>query len=105
MGKFYIVRRPKRAALVIPLGGTRARPTTIVPLYKMDDSELDELVEALLEKRKIKHEKSRLNELAEAEFENRAKVNEVRREIRRRIAEQAEFSKLKWGGLKPPKHH
>ena len=99
----WIARKPKRIALTLPLGGTRELPTTIIPLYKMEKSELDELVEAVLEKRKIKPRKHEIIEKAEEGYEYRIKVAEASRELRMRIAEQAAFPKLRYGGLKPPR--
>ena len=104
MSKLYIARKTTRKAVMLPLGGTKARPNIIIPLYKLDNSELDELVEAVLEKRNLKYKKAEIVELTELGYEHRRKTAEVSKELRKRIAEQAEFPKLKWGGLRPPKH-
>tara|TARA_Y100000310_G_scaffold294717_1_gene325404 strand:+ start:1236 stop:1514 length:279 start_codon:yes stop_codon:yes gene_type:complete len=85
--------------------GSRAKPSVIVPLYdNLSNSELDELVQAQLEKQGIPKEKFHdLLEEAEKDYEYRRKLDEARSELRARIAEQARYSNLKWGGLKPPR--
>ena len=99
--QIFIARKPKRIAVMLPMGGTRALPNIIIPLYKLEKSELDELVEATLEKRNLKLRKAEILEKAEEGYEYRIKVAEASRELRRRLKEQAEFPNLRWGGLKP----
>jgi len=102
MSRLKIERNPKRVAVMLALGGTREKPNILIPLYKLDDSELNELVDALLEKRGLGHQKAIVEKEMELSYEYRRKVGEVRKELKRRIKEQAEFPKLKYGGLKPP---
>ena len=101
MSTLYIARKPKRIALMIPLQGTRQNPNIIIPLYKLGSSELNELVEAVLEKRNLKSKKSEIIERAELGYETRIKVGEASKELRMRLKEQAEYPKLKWGGIRP----
>ena len=88
---------------MLPLEGTRAQPNIIIPLHKLENSELNELVEAVLEKRNQKSRKHEILEKAEEGYEYRIKVAEASRELRKRLGEQAEFPKLRYGGLKPPR--
>lgn len=101
MSRLYIARRPTRQALVLPLGGTKEQPNIIIPLYKTDQSELDELAQAVLEKRGRSQDLSKINEQAELDYEYRRKVAEAQAELRMRIREQARFPKLRHGGIKP----
>ena len=110
MARLYIARRAPtpnlplgRVATTLPLGGTRERPNIIIPLYKMELSELDELVEGVLEKRNLKHLKGQLVDKMGEIYEERIKTAEASKELRMRLREQAEFSKLKLGGLAPVK--
>lgn len=102
MSKLVIVRRPTRQAFFLPLGGTRASPNIIIPLHKTDDSELDELIRGVCEKHGLSAAQTEaIVERAERDYEYRRKLQEARDELHRRVREQAEFSQLKWGGLKP----
>ena len=105
MARLYIARRPSRQALFLQQEGTRAKPSVILPLNKqLSDAELDELVQATLEKQGIPKEKFHdLIEKAELDYEYRRKLDEARKELRMRIREQALYPNLKWGGLKPPR--
>jgi len=98
---FWIARRPGRAALFLPLGGTRANPNVIIPLYKTDNSELSELVHAVLEKQGRGADFNKIMERAERDSEMRIKTHEASQELHKRLREQARYPKLKWGGLKP----
>lgn len=104
MSRLYIARRPTRQALFLKQEQSREQPSVILPLYKeLDNSELDELVQAALEKQGIPKEKFHdLLEQAEKDYEYRLQLEEARKELRMRIAEQARYSNLRWGGLKPP---
>ena len=102
MTQFYIARKKPRMAVMLPLGGTRLNPNVIIPLYKMGKSELEEMILAQMEKRGLSHaDGTKVREQAEVDYEERIKVAEARKELRRRLHEQAEFPKLKHGGLKP----
>ena len=101
MATIYIVRRPQRQALFLPLGGTRANPNTIIMLKGTEPSELDELVRGVCAKRGLNQDD--VIAKAEAAYEQRCKTQEASMELHRRIKEQAEFVKLRWGGLRPPR--
>jgi len=104
MSKILVVRRPQRQAVMLPLGGTKGKPNIIIPLYKLDRSELDELIRGVLEKLNLsKQEIEQIVEQAEIDYEHRIKTKEASVELHKRIREQDEFSKLKYGGLPPPK--
>ena len=104
MSRLYIARRPTRQALFLNQEGTREKPSVIIPLGKVvSNSELDELVQSALEKQGVPKEKfHELIEKAELDYEYRRKLDEARAELRMRIREQALYSNLRWGGLKPP---
>jgi len=102
MSQLKVERNPQRVAVMLALGGTRENPTVIIPLWKMENSQLNDLVDSVLGKRGLASQKSRIENEIEVGYEYRKKIAEVRSELRRRISEQAKYPKLKWGGLKQP---
>lgn len=100
MPDIWIARRPQRQALMLPLGGTKQNPNTIIPLYRTERSELDELVRALLEKQGRTGEVDKIIEQAELDYENRVKVDEARKELRRLMAIRASGGKLMQQGFR-----
>ncbi len=96
MSRTYIVRDKGRKFLFMPQDATKKNPSTIIPLYKTDRGELDELVRAQLEKRGVSGE-SALNdaiEKSENYREGRQKKIEASREIHRLMAIRAEGHSL-----------
>jgi len=90
---------------MLPLGFTRDNPNVIIPLNnKVDRAELDHLIRAVSAKRGLtEQEAEMMASVAEEQYEYRMKVKEASSELHRRIAEQARYPKLKYGGLKPPR--
>ena len=105
MPRLYIARRPTRQALFLGMEGSRSQPSVILPLSKdVSNSELDELTQRSLEKLGVPRDQwHAVVEKAERDYEYRRKVAEASEELHRRIREQAEYSKLKFGGLRPPR--
>ena len=92
----YVARR-NRKAVMIPMDGTEKNPTLLFPLTDhLENSELDELVRAMLQKQGISGEKNRSKviEKAEEEYEKRIKVAEARRELHRLMDLRKEGAKL-----------
>lgn len=89
-----------RRIYFIPFQGTKANPATIVATGKYDRSEMDELIRAQCEKRGVDAEQA--IEQAETVYEEKARTAEASKELHMRIREQTEYSRLRWGGLKPP---
>ncbi len=104
MSVIYVARDPNRGAFMLPGEGTPEHPMTLIPLYKLDRSALDEMVKAECQKQGLsEHDAEVLADAAEEQYEYRMKVKEAAAELRMRIREQARFSKLRWGGLRPPR--
>jgi hypothetical protein len=102
MGSIYVARDPNRGAVMLPLGGTSAKPNVIIPLHKVDRGELDHLVRAVCAKQGLNEKQTEMMAIAaEEQYEYRMKVKEASAELRMRIAEQAKFPKLRHGGIKP----
>ncbi len=89
-----------RKIFYIPFGKTKKSPATIIATGREDRSELDDLVRATCEKRGLNPDQ--VVEEAEKAYEDRAKVREASKELHARIREQSEYSKLRYGGLRPP---
>ena len=87
---------------MLPLGGTRKKPNILIPLYKLDRSELDELIKGECEKHGLSEKDAEaLADAAEEQYEYRMRVKAASAELHMRIAEQARYSRLKHGGIKP----
>ena len=88
MSNLWIARqKPIRQGVLVPIPGTGG---VIIPLYKMGKNQLEETIDAQLEKGGIpKEERGKLREQAELDYENRLKVRLVRQEIRRRLEGQS----------------
>lgn len=82
------------------MGATRGNPSLIFPLAQTDNSELDELVKATLEKQGRLGEVNKLMEQAELDYENRIKVAEARQELRRLMGMRGEGMKLMQRGFR-----
>ena len=102
MGNLYVARRAKRRGLYLPQGMNKANPSLIFPLDKTDRSELDELVRAQLAKLGITKESDvqAVIDKAETDSEARIKLEEVRKELRRLMAERAKGNKLMQVGFR-----
>jgi hypothetical protein len=95
---------PSRGAVLLPMGGTRDKPMVIIPLYGLERSELRDMVQAACGKMGLSEQETKtMADAAEEQFLMRMKVKEASAELRYRIREQAEFKKLRWGGLRPPR--
>lgn len=102
MSRLYIARRAPRRGLLLPQGMNKTNPSLIFPLDGVERSELDELARALLQKQGITKEVDvqAVIENAEADYENRIKVAEARKELRRLMALKAEGAKLMQVGFR-----
>jgi len=70
-----------RKGVLLPVGNG-----VMIPLYKMGKNQLEEIIDWQLERSGIpKEERQNVREQAEKDYENRIKVNLVRKEIRRRL--------------------
>ena len=80
----WIARQPSlRKGVLLPIPGTGG---VMIPLYKMGKNQLEEVMDWQLEKSGIpKEERPKLIEQAELNYENRLKVDFVRKEVRRRL--------------------
>ena len=102
MGELYVARDPNRFATMLPLGGTRKAPNVLIPFYGLDRAEMDNMIRAVCAKHGLTEKETELLvETAEEQYEYRMKVKEASAELRYRVAEQARYPKLKWGGLRP----
>jgi len=62
----------------------------MIPLHKMGKNQLEEVIDWQLEKAGIpKEERQKVREQAEKDYENRLKVDFVRKEVRRRLEGQS----------------
>jgi len=94
----WVARKKERKGIILPLGGTRERPTTLIPLYKMGKQELLDTIDGLLEKRGIpKEQRPAIIEEAEKQYEQRIKNYEAHLEIKRRLEGQLPRMKKKGG--------
>ena len=85
-----------RLGLYVPLGQTKNSPSLVVPFYKMERSELDEIVRAALEEQGITEESEvqAIIDEAETQYEERRKVEETRVELRRLMEIKRQGGKL-----------
>jgi len=102
MGNLYVARRAKRRGLLLPMQMNKASPALIFPLDNTDRSELNELVRGLLSKQGINDESAvqAIVDKAEQESEERIKVAEARKEVRRLMAEKEKGNKLMQVGFR-----
>jgi len=92
MPKIYVARKPQRKALLVPTGGAGS---AFILGKQIDNSELDELVKAVLEKKGINEkEATLLAEKGEAEYEERQKVQEAKGYLRKLMGYKEEGWKL-----------
>ena len=102
MGLISVTMPPNRGAVMLPLGGTREKPNVLIPLYKMDRSELDNLIHAQCAKHGLSERDAQLMaDAAQEQYEYRMKVKEASQELHMRVREQGRYPKLRWGGLRP----
>ena len=102
MGSLPFTTDPHRMGLYLPMGQTRESPSLIIPFYKMDKSELEHIVRANLDKQGITDESYIQDVIIEAEtqYENRRKVHEASKELKRLMTLKAEGAKLMQLGAK-----
>ena len=100
----YVARRPTRKGLYLPMEQNGQSPSLLFPLTKSlnDRSELDELIRAELDKLGITKESDvqAIVDKAETDYEERVKLDEARKEVRRLMALRAEGKKLMQVGHK-----
>lgn len=76
-------QKSARKGVLVPIPGTGG---VVIPLHKMGKNQLEEMIDAQLEKSGIpKEERQKIREQAELDHENRIKVHLVRQEVRRRL--------------------
>ena len=84
-------QKPMRKGVLLPGG-------IMIPLHKMGKNQLEEIIDAQLEKSGIpKEQRAKIREQAELDYENRIKTNFVSREIRRRLEGSSPLMSKKGG--------
>lgn len=85
MGSLTFQRDNRRSGLYIPLGQTKESPSLVVPFYKMERSELDDIVRLELSKQGITDEAEiqAICDEAETQYEERRKVEEASKDLRK----------------------
>ncbi len=96
MPKLYVARRTNRLGLYLPMAGTRQNPNLMFFLPKTSGNQLEDLVRSQLSKQGITDEAAvnKVVEQAEQEYEQRLKVQEAEREVRRLMTLRAQGAKL-----------
>lgn len=97
MSRLLVARRAPRQGLYLPMEQTGKSPSLLFPLLrKTDEGELDEQIRIQLEKAGITKESDvqAVLDKAEADYELRVKVGEVKKEVRRLMALRAEGKSL-----------
>ncbi len=96
MGNLTFQRDDHRLGLYVPLGQTKESPSLVVPFYKMERSELDDIVRLELSKQGITDEAAvqAICDEAETQYEERRKVEEARQELKRLMEIRARGGKL-----------
>ncbi len=96
MSNVVFARDTGRLGLYLPLGNSPRSAAMVVPFYKMDRSELDEIVRAHLETEGITDEShvQAVCDEAEVQYEQRRKTEEARKELRRLMEIRAKGGKL-----------
>jgi len=102
MSRLLIARRPQRKGLLVGMGGTKASPNLLFPLYGIERGELDELIRAILAKGGVTEESEiqAIIEKAEQAAEVRIKVSEAKAEVRRLMRIRAAGGKLMQVGFR-----
>jgi len=100
--RLYVARRPARKGLLLPMEGTEKNPRLVFFLPKADPGHLDELIRKQLESQGVTKEADvqTIVNKAEEESEQRIKVEESRREIRRLMGLKAQGATLIQNGHK-----
>lgn len=89
-------QKPLRKGVLLPIPGTGG---VVIPLHKMGKNQLEEIIDAQLEKNGIPKEgRQKIREQAELDYEERRKVGLVRQEIRRRLEGSSPQMTKKGGG-------
>ncbi len=96
MGSLTFQQDANRLGLYVPLGQTKENPSIVVPFYKMERSELDDIVRLELSKQGITDESTvqAICDEAETQYESRRKVEEARKELRRLMELKKQGKKL-----------
>lgn len=96
MGRLPFVKDPRRLGLYVPLGQTKESPSLVVPFYKMERGELDEIVRAALGEQGITDESTvqAIIDEAETQYEERRKVEEARQNLRKYMNLRKQGKKL-----------
>jgi len=93
----YVARRKTRDGLYLPMEQNSQSPSLLFPLTKnLERSELDELIRNELDKLGITKESDvqAIVDKAETDYEERVKLDEARKELRRLMALKAEGKSL-----------
>ena len=93
----YVARRKTRKGLYLPMEASSQNPSLLFPLTKsLDRSELDELIRNELEKVGVTKESDvqAIIDKAETDYEERVKLDEARKELRRLMKLRAEGKSL-----------
>ena len=96
MGSLSFQRDSRRMGLYVPLGQNKENPSLLVPFYKMERSELDDIVRLELSKQGITEESEvqKICDEAERQYEERRKVEEARQELKRLMEIRRQGGKL-----------
>ncbi len=96
MGNIAFQPDPGRLGLYVPLGKTKSSPSLVIPFYKMERSELDEIVRVALAEQGITEESEvqAIIDEAETQYEERRKVEEARVELKRLMELKRQGKKL-----------
>ncbi len=96
MGNIAFQPDPDRLGLYVPLGQTKDSPSLVIPFYKMERSEIDEIVRAALEEQGITDESQvqAVIDEAETQYEQRRKEAEASKELRRLMEIKRQGGKL-----------
>lgn len=96
MSRLSFVQDKNRLGLYVPMGQTKEDPSLVIPFYKMDRSELEEIVRANLEKQGITDEThiQTLIDEAETQYEKRKKEHEAHLELKRLMKIREDGGKL-----------
>ena len=98
MASLTFQRDSHRSGLYIPLGQTKESPSLVVPFYKMERSELDDIVRLELSKQNPpiteESEVQAICDEAEVQYEQRRKTEEARQELKRLMEIRTQGGKL-----------
>ena len=102
MGNLYVARRTPRKGLLLPVSTPADNSDLMFFLPKVDRAELDEIIRANLAKRGITEESvvQTIIDKAETLYEEKIKVAEVTREVKRLMGLRGNGAKLMQRGYR-----